>query len=148
VDRGEDDLIPIRRFAGLTGILVRLLRDLDLPLSEVKELVTRGGNEQLRTLLAHHRERIVERHAELERILARIDVALDQGRGLLAYEIELVTLEPRWVVSRRARVRRPQLHEAHRFYDSPAQRPALRRGSEGSGNQEAAQRQKVSGPAV
>ena len=63
----------------------------------------------MKAVLAHHRGRIVERHAELERILARIDIALDAERGLLPYEVELVDLQPQWVVSHRTTTTRPQL---------------------------------------
>ena len=75
-----------------TGILIRLLRDLDVPLDEVKSLMAVGGPDEVKKVLAHHRQRIVERHTELERILARIDTALNQERGLLPYEVELIAL--------------------------------------------------------
>jgi len=91
------------------GILIRLLRDLDVPLGEVRTLVASGGSGDVKAVLAHHRGRIVERYAELERVLARIDIALDAERGLLPYEVELVSLQPSWVVSWRTTTTRPQL---------------------------------------
>jgi DNA-binding transcriptional MerR regulator len=91
------------------GILIRLLRDLDVPLDEVRALMATGGAGDVKAVLAHHRGRIVERYAELERILARIDIALNEERGLLPYEVELVTLQPLWVVSHRTTTTRPQL---------------------------------------
>ncbi len=91
------------------GILIRLLRDLDVPLHEVKALLSAHGAGDVKTVLAHHRERVSERHAELERILARIDVAMNQERGLLPYEVETVALHPVWVVSRRTTTLRPRL---------------------------------------
>ena len=94
------------------GILIRLLRDLDVPLCEVKALLSARGADEVKTVLAHHRERILDRHAELERILARIDVVLDQEQGLLPYEVELVALRPDWVVSRRTTATRAQLDDA------------------------------------
>jgi DNA-binding transcriptional MerR regulator len=92
------------------GILLRLLRDLDVPLDEVKSLMVAGGPDGVRAALAHHRKRIVERHVELERILARIDAAFEEERGLLPYELELVELRPQRVVSCRttARPRTPR----------------------------------------
>jgi DNA-binding transcriptional MerR regulator len=92
-----------------TGILIRLLRDLDVPLEEIAAQVGDGDPERLKDVLAVHRERVAERVAELGRILQRIDVALEAERGLLPYEIELVTLEPLWVVSRRTMTSRLQL---------------------------------------
>lgn len=93
------------------GILIRLLRDLDVPLDEVKSLMARGGPDEVKKVLAHHRQRIVERHTELGRILARIDTALNEERGLLPYEIELVALQPLWVVSSRTTTMRARLDE-------------------------------------
>ena len=93
------------------GVLIRLLRDLDVPLEEVKALVGAAGPVEVKTVLTHHRERIVERHAGLERILTRIDAALDEERGLLPYEVEVVALQPAWVVSRRTTTTRPQLDD-------------------------------------
>ena len=93
------------------GILIRLLRDLDVPLDEVKSLMAAGGPDEMKTALAHHRERMVERHAELERIVARIDAALEEERGLLPYELELVALPPLWIVSCRTTTSRQRLDE-------------------------------------
>jgi DNA-binding transcriptional MerR regulator len=94
-----------------TGILIRLLRDLDVPLDEVTALVGAGGLQDMKAVLRHHRERIVERHAELEGVLARIDTALNEERGLLPYEVETVALQPAWVVSRRTHTTRPGLDD-------------------------------------
>ena len=93
------------------GILIRLLRDLDVPLDEVTALMGADGPQDVNAVLRHHRERIAERHAELEGVLARIDSAVNEERGLLPYEVETVALRPGWVVSRRTRATRPQLDE-------------------------------------
>ena len=94
-----------------TGILIRLLRDLDVPLEDVATQTGDADPERLKELLAVHRGRIAERLAELERVLRRIDVALEAERGLLPYEVELVTLDPCWVVSRRTTTSRAHLDE-------------------------------------
>lgn len=93
------------------GILVRLLRDLDVPIEQIAEQMGGGDPRRIKEVLIRHRERMVERHAELERILLRIDAALEGERELLPYEIETVTLEPAWVVSRRTTTMRPRLDE-------------------------------------
>ena len=93
------------------GILIRLLRNLDVPLDEVKSLMAAGGPDEMKAALAHHRERMVERHAELERIVRRIDAALSEERGLMPYVLELVDLQPLWVVSCRTTTTRPHLDE-------------------------------------
>ena len=92
-----------------TGILIRLLRDLDVPLDEIRALMAAGEADDVKTILTHHRDRIVERHVGLERVLARIDAALAEERGLLSYELELVVLRSQWVVSRRATTTRARL---------------------------------------
>jgi effector-binding domain-containing protein len=92
-----------------TGIVVRLLRDLDVPLGDLKELLCSDASDDVRALLAHHRERILGRRAELERILGRIDAALHQEHGLLPYELDVATLRPTWVVGRRQTTSRAAL---------------------------------------
>jgi len=94
-----------------TGILIRLLRDLDVPLDEISALLRHGDSGDVTAVLAHHRDRVAVRRQELDRILERIDAALSESRGLLPYEVELVELEPVWVVSRRATTPRPRLDE-------------------------------------
>jgi DNA-binding transcriptional MerR regulator len=94
-----------------TGILIRLLRDLDVPLDEIAAQIGDGDPERLKDVLALHRGRIAGRLVELERILQLIDGALEAEHGLLPYEIEVVTLDPIWVVSRRTTTSRPRLDE-------------------------------------
>ena len=94
-----------------TGILIRLLRDLDVPLKEIAAQIGDGDPGRLRDALAVHRERIAGRLVELERILQRLDGALETEHGLLPNQIEVVTLEPIWVVSRRTVTPRSRLDE-------------------------------------
>lgn len=93
------------------GILIRLLRDLDVPLGDIGRLLHSRTSGDLEDILIEHRDRIAERHAELERILSRLDAAVDAGRGLMPYEIALATVEPVWVVSRRTTIGRADLDE-------------------------------------
>ena len=95
-----------------TGILIRLLRDLDVPLDEIADLLRHASTDDVKALLAHHRERIVDRRLALDRVLARIDAALAEDGALLPYEVELVELAPVWVVSRRATTARSMLDDA------------------------------------
>jgi DNA-binding transcriptional MerR regulator len=95
-----------------TGVAIRLLRDLDVPLDDLRVLLSGEHPDDVRTLLTHHRERIVERRADLERILARIDAVLHDDHGLLPYELEVVDLAPVWVVSRRLTTTRAALDPA------------------------------------
>ena len=91
------------------GILIHLLRDLDVPIEQIAEQIGGGDPRRMRDVLARHRGSIAARQAELGRILRRIDAALDGERELLPYEIEVVTLEPEWVLSRRTTTSRSRL---------------------------------------
>ena len=91
--------------------MIRLLRDLDVPLKEIAAQIGDGDPGRLRDALAVHRERIAGRLVELERILQRLDGALETEHGLLPNQIEVVTLEPIWVVSRRTVTPRSRLDE-------------------------------------
>ena len=94
-----------------TGIMIRLLRDLDVPLDEVKALVG-AGQPIVRTALGQHRERLVDRRTELDRMLARVDAILQEERGLLPYEVAVVGLRPARVLSCRTTTTRPLLDDA------------------------------------
>ena len=91
------------------GILIRLLRDLDVPIEQIAEQIGSGDPRRMKDVLARHRDFIVARQAELGRIVRRIDAALEDDRELLPYEIEVVTLEPEWVLSRRTTTTRSRL---------------------------------------
>lgn len=93
------------------GILIRLLRDLDVPLAQIAAQLAEGDPPRLEELLARHRERVAERYEQLGRILERIDAATGAGRGLVPYEIAITAVDPVWVVSRRTPVARAGLDE-------------------------------------
>ena len=72
------------RYYGLeqldTAVTLRLLRDLDVPLSEMKELL-RAGRAEIGRVLETHRERMVERQRGIGKVVARIDRLLDRTFG-------------------------------------------------------------------
>ena len=92
-----------------TGVLVGLLHDLEVPLAEIAVLIGPGAAERTRDVLREHRRHILERRTETDRILARIDRALEVDHGLLPYAGELVTLDPIWVVSVRTTTPQPEI---------------------------------------
>jgi DNA-binding transcriptional MerR regulator len=94
-----------------TGILVRLLRDLDVPLDDVRKLVRSPETGAVEEALLEHREHIRARREDLERILARIDGVLQEHRGLLPYDVDEVQLREVWVVSRRTTTSRARMDE-------------------------------------
>lgn len=94
-----------------TGILIRLLRDIDVPLDDVCRLVRSPETGALEELLLEHRERMLARRDGLERILARIDAVLHEHRGLLPYEVDVVALGEVWIVSKRMTTSRAHLDD-------------------------------------
>lgn len=51
------------------AIRIRLLRSLEMPLEDIREVIRAGDAEVLRMLLAQHQERISEQVAKYQRIL-------------------------------------------------------------------------------
>ncbi len=94
-----------------TGILIRLLRDIDVPLDDVRRLVRSPETGALEEALLEHRERMLARRDGLEQILARIDAVLREHRGLLPYEVDVVHLRETWVVSKRITTSRAKLDD-------------------------------------
>jgi DNA-binding transcriptional MerR regulator len=84
-----------------TAELIRLLRDLDVPLGDIAALLEDPAGAEMKAILQRHRERTVERRDETERIIARLDRALKSTVGLMPGGIRLVWIKPQWVVSRR-----------------------------------------------
>jgi DNA-binding transcriptional MerR regulator len=100
------------RYYGLeqldTAVTLRLLRDLDVPLSEIKELL-RAGRAEIGRVLETHRDRMVERQRGIGEVVARIDRLLDREPSALAPEIRLVDVPAMSVISRRTKRARPGL---------------------------------------
>jgi DNA-binding transcriptional MerR regulator len=90
--------------------LIHLLRDVDMPLAEIRELLTGDDRSAIDSLLCHQRERIVARRAQDDLMIARLDRALD-GEGLLPYDPRLVVLDPQWVISQRHEASLARLNE-------------------------------------
>lgn len=55
--------------------LIRRLRDLEVPLTEIAELLAAGTPAQAQAVLDRHRERVTARAAQLERIARQLDAA-------------------------------------------------------------------------
>lgn len=95
------------------AVMIHLLRELDMPLTEIGDLVRSGDTGRMRQILRDHRRQVAARLVETQRILNRLDDALHEVRGLMPYEVELVDLESLWVVSSRASTTRPQIDAAY-----------------------------------
>lgn len=91
--------------------IVHLLRRLDVPLAEIAALLRDDDPEQTRDVLRHHRDRMLARHDEIERILARVDRLVGEGLGLLPFPMELAEYEAVTVVSARTIERLDAINE-------------------------------------
>jgi DNA-binding transcriptional MerR regulator len=103
------------RYYGLeqleTAMAIRYLREIDVPLGDIKEALQTGGA-QVESLLRLYRYRIEERKADLERAAKRVEGLLSSGRAVLGYRHEVVDLRPMQVVSRRAEPHRTEIDDA------------------------------------
>jgi len=91
--------------------IVRLLRRLDVPLPEIAALLRDGDPERTREVLRHHRDRMLARHDEIERILGRVDRLVGEEQGLLPYPMELAEYDAETVISLRTIARLDAINE-------------------------------------
>jgi len=84
-----------------TAELIRLLRDLDVPLREIRTLLQDPEGSEMQAVLRRQRGRVEKRRDEADRIIARLDRALDGTGDLMPHGVCLVEIEPQWVISRR-----------------------------------------------
>lgn len=81
--------------------LIHLFRKLDVPLSEIKDLVGSEDLESTQALLRRHETRLQQRLAALARAIERLEKALGPDCALPPGRVVLQTEEPRLVISRR-----------------------------------------------
>jgi len=81
--------------------LIRLMRDLDLPLSEIEAVLEMHSVPAQVEVLARHRARLREQLRRTQAVLDRLERAIDE-QGLMPYEVDRAELESCWVVSCRA----------------------------------------------
>jgi DNA-binding transcriptional MerR regulator len=90
---------------------LRLLRDLDVPLAEIADLMRGDDLERTRDVLRHHRDRMRERQTRVESILARIERLVGEELGLLPYAMEMADYDACTVISARTVVRLEEIDE-------------------------------------
>ena len=80
---------------------IRLLRDLQVPLADIQELLASDDAEGLERLLTAHKRRIAEQVERGAQILARVDEVLSQGLPLIpqSHEVRVIELPETPVVS-------------------------------------------------
>ena len=95
-----------------TAEMIRLLRRLDMPLDEIRELLQTQDPELVREHLARHRQRIEEQLASTQRTLTYLERLIRQVNEegvIVTYEITVKEVKPQTVLSRRGRASMEQV---------------------------------------
>ncbi|NEE02127.1 MerR family transcriptional regulator [Phytoactinopolyspora halotolerans] len=82
-----------------TARAIAILRSLDMPLSEIKDLVTEKDPDRFRDRLDAHRAVLEERIERHRHMLQRVDDFIRKG-AVMAYEFSTTTIEPVTVIGR------------------------------------------------
>lgn len=83
---------------------VRVLREMEVPLDRIRELLDDPTGATMRELLVRHRDLMEQRLAHVSRLVDRLDGTLEQGHGLLTHDVALVDAPAQTVISRRRRI--------------------------------------------
>lgn len=79
---------------------VRILRSIDMPLDEIKAVLDiEDDPELIHKQLGVHRQRLVDRLAEHERMLSYLESLMKREDGIMPYTIEIEEVTPRLVAS-------------------------------------------------
>jgi DNA-binding transcriptional MerR regulator len=95
-----------------TAEIIRLLRQLGMPLDEIREILQARDPELVRGQLARHRQRIEAQLTSAQRTLTyleRLIQQVDDEGEIVAYEIMVKDVEPQTVLSRRGRASMEQV---------------------------------------
>ena len=90
---------------------IGVLRDMGVPLDEIRAVLDAGA-EETRRVLEDHRRRMVEREREARHTVRRLDSLLGQSEQALPYDVTLIETQPLRVLSRRATPRLEELDAA------------------------------------
>lgn len=82
---------------------IRLLRDLDIPLDEIKTIILETDKQAFRQHLERHRRRIEEQAARYQQVLASLDHLLTGERGIMPYDVKIKEVDAQPIISIRAR---------------------------------------------
>ena len=85
------------------AITIRLLRDLDMPLRDIGEVVGTDDPEEVRDRLQAHRSRVEQRLADTRSALARLEQLIERWEGAVPYQVAVREEAPRDVVCITAR---------------------------------------------
>lgn len=78
---------------------VRILRSLNVPLDEIRQLLDSDDPDTVHKQLVMHRERLADELAAQERALAYLEVLIQRKEGIMPYEVELTEASPQLVAA-------------------------------------------------
>jgi len=78
---------------------VRILRSVDMPLDEIKTILDEDDPEVAQKQLVMHRERLAERLAAQERMLAYLESLIQRKEGIMPYDIQIAEVEPQLIAA-------------------------------------------------
>ena len=80
---------------------VRILRSVDMPLDEIRVIVDSDDPELAQKQLVVHRERLAERLAAQERMLAYLETLIQRKEGIMPYDVQIMEEKPQLVAATR-----------------------------------------------
>lgn len=78
---------------------VRILRSVDMPLDEIKVVVETDDPELVHKQLVAHRERLADKLAAQERMLAYLEALIRREGGIMPYEVEVIEAAPQTIAA-------------------------------------------------
>jgi DNA-binding transcriptional MerR regulator len=76
---------------------VRILRSVDMPLDEILAVLEADDAEAVHKQLVAHREKLADRLAAQERMLAYLETLIQRKGGIMPYEVKLIEVPSRHV---------------------------------------------------
>lgn len=80
---------------------VRILRSVDMPLDEIKAVLSADDPELFHKQLAVHRDRLIERLAADERMLEYLESLMNRREGIMPYKVQIEEVAPQLVAATR-----------------------------------------------
>jgi effector-binding domain-containing protein len=82
---------------------IRALREIDMPLEEIRALLRERDSAAARERLERHRGRLAAQLADQQRALVLLERLIHQQEGAMTYDVTVKTLEPQHLLSIRTR---------------------------------------------
>lgn len=78
---------------------VRILRSVEMPLAEIRAILETDDPELVHKLLVAHRERLDDRLAAQERMLAYLESLIQRKEGIMPYDVQIMEVTPQLVAA-------------------------------------------------